>query len=100
MIYLFETDCTTSDARSIRQMVDQAKKITYRTFIKNVAIDHLRTIYPFNTYEWGSGDKPGLRLKDDWHVRYYRSVYRGIPCYYIDHSAIEYVFTLKGTLRR
>ena len=41
----------------------------------------------------GSGD--GLHLKDDWHVNYYRSTFRGQPCYYAKHSAIEHIFTLQ-----
>jgi hypothetical protein len=30
-------------------------------------------------------------------VSYYKGTYKGKPCYYIDHSCIEYVFTKKQT---
>ena len=42
-------------------------------------------------YDTGS-ERGGLRLKDDWHVGYFKSTYDGKPCYYIDHSRIEYIF--------
>lgn len=93
MTYIYETNCVNSGAKVIQRMVDQARKITYHTFMEKVGRDIVRTVYPFNTYAWGRNEE-GLRLKDDWHVRYYRSVYKGRPCYYIDHSSIEYVFVL------
>lgn len=34
----------------------------------------------------------GLLLRNDWHVRYYRSAWKGRPCYYAVHSAIEYIW--------
>jgi len=34
----------------------------------------------------------GLTMSQDWHVSYHRSVYRGHPCVYFDHSSIEYIF--------
>jgi lysophospholipase L1-like esterase len=94
MTYYFETSCVNSTAKAINDMVDQSRKVSYRTFIAQVGRDTVRTVYPFNTYAWGRNEK-GLRLKDDWHVRYYKSMYKGQLCYYADQSAIEYVF-VKG----
>jgi hypothetical protein len=74
-------------------MWNHARKVSYRTFMEKVGRDTVRTVYPFNTYAWGRNEE-GLRLKDDWHVGYYKSMYKGQLCYYIDHSSIEYVFVL------
>lgn len=41
-----------------------------------------------------------LRIEDDWAVRFARSEYLGVPCYYMSHSAIEYVWTLDGRIGR
>lgn len=32
------------------------------------------------------------QMRDDWHVSYHASFYRGEPCLYIVHSAIEHVY--------
>ena len=93
MKYYYETNCVNSSANAINNMVDQAKKISYRTFMEKVGRDTVRGVYPFSIYAWGRNEE-GLRLKDDWHVRYYQSMYKGRPCYYVDHSSIEYVFVL------
>lgn len=47
-------------------------------------------------YKVGLG--AGLHLSKDWHVNYYRSSFRGQPCYYAKHSAIEHIFTLQKTV--
>jgi hypothetical protein len=83
--------CVNSDANSIHNMVDAARDVTYETVARHVPLDLIAEVFPF--YAWGPG-KPGeLRLKDDWAVSYHKSTYRRRPCYYIRHSAIEYIFT-------
>ena len=39
----------------------------------------------------------GLHLSRDWGVSFYRSRYRGNRCYYMQHSAIEYIFIRSRT---
>lgn len=90
MNYFYETNCTSSTAKLINDMVDQAREVTYATLARHVGADQLRFTFPF--YAWGPGT-PGLRMKNDWAVSYYRSKYRGRLCYYVQHSAIEYIFT-------
>lgn len=92
---IFVGDCTHLRGRDIQEMVDSSIEITYRTFIKHVGIDLLKTIYPFSTYDWGSGKSDYLRLKNDYMVSYHRGKYKGKLCYYIYHSAIEYIFQKK-----
>lgn len=77
----FVTSCVDSDADSIINMVDAAKDITYNTFLKHVGFEQIKE---FN--------QPWLPLRKDYHVRYYKSKYRGENCVFFVHSAIEYVF--------
>ena len=95
--YQYETCCINSTAKDINKMVDNAVDITYETLNKHVASGELMQI--FSAYDWGPGNKGGLRLKDDWAVSYHKSMYKGQPCYYVRHSAIEYIFTPNPTGR-
>ena len=81
------TCCVNATGQDIEQMVDAATKITYKTFTRHC-----------NWQDWAKSmgyalnNKKGLALKDDWHVGYYKSKYQSRPCYYLDHSAIEYIW--------
>lgn len=86
--YRFFTNCILSTAEKIREMTDTAQEITFATFCKHVDMEDLRNVV--NGYAWGS--EKGLHLKDDFMVSYWKSVYDGRPCYYMDHSRIEYIF--------
>lgn len=72
-------------------MIENAKEITHRTFVKYVdqrqATDALSTELGV---EYGKGT--GLTLKDDWSVSYHKSTFKGKQCYYMTHSAIEFIF--------
>ena len=94
MNYFYETNCISSTAKWINDMTDQAREVTYSTLARRVGAEQLKEVFPY--YTWGPGPDPGLRLKDDWTVGYYRSTYRGRPCYYVEHSSIEYIFTRSG----
>jgi len=83
-------NCTDkSTAPHLQDMMDGARQITYRTFVKAVGLEALRSI--FGDYSWGHrrGD---IRMKNDPYVTYYRSMYDGKQCYYVRHSGIEYIF--------
>ena len=71
-------------------MIDTAREITYETLLRHVSTDELASVFP--DYEWGRGKRDGLKLKDDYAVSFYSSTYRGKPCVYVCHSAIEYIF--------
>ena len=75
--YLFETDCVSANGDDIIDMVDEAREITVATFLKHADVDPT---------EWG------VDLRKDYHVRFYKSRYKGKPCYFLDHSSIEYVY--------
>ena len=89
-IYHYYINCVSSDGESIGDMVDNAREIGYNTFVKGIDIEELKELFPF--YNWGNRKENGLKLKDDYAVSYYKSIYEGRPCLYVAHSAIEYVF--------
>ena len=67
-------------------MVDNSKEIKYTTMFRAVPA----------LSQWAEDmgySKNGLALSRDYHVRYYKSFYKGVACYYVCHSAIEYIFT-------
>lgn len=83
----FVTRCVESDAVSINDMVTLAEDIDRDEFLEHVNSDTMEWMEE----EFGYTDD-GLRMEDDWHVSYHRSMYRGVPAYYFVHSAIEHVF--------
>jgi hypothetical protein len=73
-------------------MIDRAQQISYRTFVKHVDLEKVKAVLDF---ELGVqyGRDVGLALKDDWAVSYHKSTFKEKPCYYMTHSAIEFIFT-------
>lgn len=78
------TCCVNSTAKLIDNMVDMAREITCKTFLRKVNI----SVEDFGYVRRGKG----LKLQNDWAVRFYKSKYRGEPCYYMVHSAIEFIY--------
>jgi hypothetical protein len=72
-------------------MLDRAREITFRTF--------KRHCQEFDGWcrgmSYSVGNERGLHIKDDWAVSFHKSGYRGRPCYFVTHSAIEYIWTLE-----
>ena len=92
MKYRYYTNCVSSTARLINDMRDTARDVTYRTVLR-----HCHGLLGWAKemgYELRSNQ--GLTLKDDWHVSYHKSTYAGLPCYYVRHSAIEYIWVNRG----
>jgi len=90
--YHFVTDCTSSDGDSIHALQEAAEGVDYKELAANVA-----GLPEFEqSLGYGPNGSLDLELADDWSVGFYKSVYRGVPCYYIEHSHIEHVFTLDG----
>lgn len=86
--FFYHTSCVSARGQDITEMVDAATQITYETMRKHC--DGLNRW----AKEMGYGPSGfGLLLQDDWHVTYWKSKYRGKPCYYLCHSCIEYVWT-------
>jgi hypothetical protein len=86
--YKYLECCINSTAKDIHAMIDAASDVTITTVRRNCDIADFEKQLGYDT----GAERGGLRLKDDWHVGYYKSIYKGQPCYYIKHSAIEYIF--------
>lgn len=71
----------------LSEMIERAKDITRRTFLKHVNAEQMRQIEKNFGYQRGV-----LTMAKDWHVTYSRSQLHGRRCYFFTHSAIEYVF--------
>lgn len=84
------TNCVSSTAEKINSMIDHPsnREINYNTFMNYVSKEQLSELFPY--YNWDN--RGGLKLKDDWAVSYYKSVYENNPCVYMVRSAIEYIF--------
>lgn len=95
--YTFLTDCIHSTAEKIIALTKSGKRITWETFKKHVSIDEVRNTFPYYSYRGEMFNKYGeltcpMHIKDDYAVGFWKGVYDGEPCYYITHSAIEYIF--------
>lgn len=88
----FRTNCVHSTAEKIDAMMDTAKDITFVTFWRAVDKAQVKALFP--DYEWGRAK--GLRLKDDYAVSYYHSHFDGVLAFILQHSAIEYIFTVES----
>jgi len=87
--FYLTANCVCSTAKSIDEMKDQAVEITYRSFAKHCVLGDFLHYHGYCTRTRSTG----LRLQDDGCVTYFKSWYRGKPCYYLKHSAIEYIWT-------
>jgi len=85
--FYFLISCVQSTYKAITDMVDRSREITYQTFFKHVDWREVTEMFGYDYHP-----AKGLTLKNDWHIGYYKSVYQGKPCYYLKHSAIEYIF--------
>ena len=72
-----------TEAYHLQETIDEAKGITWNTFSK---------VCDYVDIEREVIGESGIKLKDDWAVSFYSSMYKGKKCYYFRHSAIEYVF--------
>lgn len=76
----------------LHDMTERAREIAFKTFARHV---EWKEIAEHMGYVTRSGVK-GLRLSADYAVSFYRSFWNGAPCYYMVHSAIEFVFLKRG----
>lgn len=68
-------------------MVASGRHVTRRTFIRNVGLAVLREFEAMLGYPFGR-----LTTAKDWAVSYERGKLHGKRVYWVNHSAIEYVF--------
>jgi hypothetical protein len=68
-------------------MVNKAREISFTTFAKNCDYQELA-----RSMGYAVGREKGLHLKDDLYVRFYVSEFEGKKVYFINQSAIEWIF--------
>lgn len=81
------TDFTPADAPDLLAMQDAARRVCWPTFARRTRWQPLA-----RSLGYAVGREKGLRLKDDPYVGFYRSRFRGQPCYYLEHSRVEHIF--------
>lgn len=72
----------------LESLYDHDFEITYETFAKHVDV---RAVAEMLGYAYGRHAE-GLRLSDDYAVKFYRSKFRGKVCYHLDWSSIDHIF--------
>lgn len=88
--YVYVTNCVESTYEDIQALQASEVDVSLATFRKALGLARWREIQR----DLGYGrDFP---IGRDWHVGYYRGIYRGVPAYFLRHSRIEYIFTLDG----
>lgn len=90
MTWTFLTTCINSDYESITDMNARAESVSYQTLKKHLgpALTELEENLGYDT----GRARGGLRLSKDWAAGFYKSVYRGEPCYFVRWSKIEHIF--------
>ena len=78
------------DVDQLEDMMDAGHEVTYDFLVTNVGKYVVQDVFP--DYNWTNDPNEGLMMKNDWHVRYFQSTFLKTPCFYIVHSAIEYIF--------
>lgn len=90
-LYSYVTSCVESNNQSITDMIESPveEEVSYEEFMSNVSRDEIKSLFPI--YDWEEGTD-GFTLQNDYHVSYHKSKFEGYDCYYMVHSAIEWVF--------
>lgn len=89
--YYFHCTCVSSgDGAAIHAMIDKARDISRKTFLRYVDRENMREVEAALGY--AGHPKQGLTMAGDFHPSYHRSAFRGEPCIYFVWSAIEHIF--------
>lgn len=89
--WVFVTDCIHAEGDDINAMKEVAIELTYWTLRKKLGAAMVQREAEL-MYDTGRTRTHGLRLSKDWAVSYYRSIYRGRPCYFFVWSGIDQIF--------
>ena len=85
--YLFLTSCVETSSQETNDMRDQAEEVTYEEMASACDLTGFKKVFGY-----GPEADDACELENDLHVSYWRSSYRGCPCYYLSHSSIEYIW--------
>jgi len=84
------TTCVDAKGEDIEEMVEEAFEMDHADFIWEIGQEQQKELN--ETFGYAQRGERGLKLKDDYAVSFHSSHYKGKPCVYMVHSAIEYVF--------
>lgn len=80
-------DLSMRDVPDLHAMTEAARSVSFATFAKHCDWQDVA-----RALGYAIGAERGLHMKADYCVSWYRSTWRGKPCYYMDHSRIEHIF--------
>jgi len=91
--YYYALNCTDlEEGMPIQEMINKEEKVSWEEFNEHVSNAEIRNIFG-NIYDYDDKDSgTGLKFQDDYTISFYKSFFEGTPCYYLDHSGIEYIF--------
>jgi len=77
----------TATNEELEYLYDHDREIKFNAFARHVDIKELSEYLGY-----AFGRMKGLHLKDDWHVQFFISRFRGKRCYHMDWSSIDHIF--------
>lgn len=95
--FKYETNCISAMGEDINEMKSKAKEITYKNMLRYVGKPFLKLQHELgydDPLSRVSKSRKPLKMRNDWAVSYWHSIYKGIECYYLRWSGIEYIFCL------
>ena len=85
--YRFEVSCVQATEEALKAMTETAHESSY---------EEMAAACDLATFEKVMGYTPDtIQLRTDPYVAYFTSHYEGRPCFFLTHSSIEYIYTLK-----
>ena len=76
------------DPEVFRQMIADAKRISYAAFTRYVDESELAEVFPH--YDWEQTG--GVEMKNDPDLLFYKSKYSGVFAVFVENDAMEYVW--------
>jgi hypothetical protein len=72
----------------LESLYEADKEIKGETLFRHVSMRDASATLGYAYGRWARS----VRLLKDWHVRFYRSTWRGVPCYHLEWSGIDHIF--------
>lgn len=71
----------------LEALYEADREIAFSTFSRHVDVKVLARNLGYSV-----GAERGLHLKNDYHVQFFRSTWKGVACYHMDWSCIDHIF--------
>jgi hypothetical protein len=85
---VFLTSCVESTPEDINALTDLAVECSLEEVAHNCDLTAFKEALGYSI----ALEDEGLPLEKDCYVTYWRSYYKGVACYVVDHSRIEYIW--------